>query len=277
MNAMNKPVVVGIADKQPTAVLFALREAIRAGTTLRVVHAARVPLASMDFYGVGSTDVDAGQKSLDDARHLIDQEVASPPVEYVLTTATPIEALERESTRARLLVVGADDIPWNDRVLRDAVARHIASSAACPVVVVPELAYPSQPSGGVVVALDGDTPASGPLKFAFEQAESKGRLLLVLHATPPNTSTVNMQALRANLGEVLAGWSDVYPDIRVTTSFVFDTAERAVVQATAHADLVVLGRQHSRAGNPFARPLAMRVLRRAHCPVAVIPAEYQGV
>ena len=278
MKSDRKPVVVGIGDKQPTALRFALREAHRKGTGLRVVHSAGV---SAGAYYVSAEIVaelrEEGLKILDHARHFIEQEVTPVPVTYVLTTSAPIEALEVEAREASTVVIGADDISWPDRLFGGAVTSHIALHASCPVVVVPERAYPTSLSGGVVIALDGDTPARGPLQFAFDQADASGDVLHVLHAIPPGTARPDAEAIRANIGEVLAGWSDTHPDVRVLLCFPVDEADDACARATERSELVVVGRPHRHAlPFAFARPLATEVIRHAHCPVAVVPADYQG-
>ena len=92
--------------------------------------------------------------------------------------------------------------------------------------------YPTPLGGGVVIALDGDTPATGPLRFAFEQADARGDELHVLHAIPPGTTKPDAEAIRANIGAVLAGWSDSYPEVRVLLSFPVDEADDACARAT---------------------------------------------
>ena len=281
MEFTGQPVVVGIGDKQPTALRFALREAHREGTGLRVVHSAGLPAQSVVAQAgpeIVAALLDAGQKVLDDARHFIEQEVTPVPVTYDLTSDAPIGALEAAAQAASVVVIGADNISWPDRLLGGAIASHIALHAVCPVVVVPERSYPMTLDGGVVIALDGDTPARGPLQFAFEQADARGDLLHVLHAIPPGTAVQDSEAIRANIGEVLAGWSDRYPDVRVLLSFPIDEADDACLRATERSQLVVVGRPRRR-GLPFAlaRPLAADVVRSAHCPVAVVPAEYRGI
>ena len=281
MNTNGNPVVVGIGDKQPTALRFALREAHRNGTGVRVVHSAGLPAQSVATQaGVEIFDAirAAGKKVLDDAQHFVEQEVTPVPVTYVLTALAPIGALEAEAHAASTVVIGADDISWPDRLLGGAIASHVALHAVCPVVVVPERAYPTSLSGGVVIALDGDTPATGPLQFAFGQAHARGDVLHVLHAIPPGTTTSDAEMLRANIGEVLAGWSDTYPDVRVLLSFPIDEADDACLRATERSELVVVGRPHRHAlPLALARPLAAEVLRHARCPVAVVPAEYRGI
>lgn len=280
MRTTIKPVVVGIVDKQPTALRFAMREAIRTGAPLRVVHAVSMPVPVAEFYvGVDplSEARDGGQKVLDDARHFIEQEPETPPVSYVLATEPVIEALQRESAAARVLILGADDVAWYDRMLGGAVAAHMIRQAACVVVVVPEVSYPPTAIGGVVVTLDGDTSAAGPLGFAFEHADSHDLTLHVLHAAPPATLTSDVEDIRVNIGAILAGWSESFPDVRVIPTYIFDTPEQAIVDATERAELVVVGRPRNRSiAFALARPIATQVLRRAQCPVAVVPADYQG-
>jgi nucleotide-binding universal stress UspA family protein len=280
MNVSNRPVVLGIADKQPTALRLAMQAARRRGVTLRVVHSAGVPAQAAELYA-NSDAIDAfrtaGQTVLDDARHFIEQQPSTPVIEYVLTTRGPVSALEAEASEAQLLVVGTDDIPWYDRLLGGAVAGYLATHAACPVIAVPENTYPSTTSGGVVVTLDGDTSASGSLNFAFEEAEVRGSRLYVLHAAPPGTMAADVEASRANISEVLAGWSAQHPNVRITTHFAIDEPDDACIRATQRAELVVVGRpRHRGIAFALARPVATQVLRHTHCPVAVVPANYAG-
>jgi len=280
----NMPVVVGVADKQPTALRFALREAHRRGTGLKVVHSTGLPIQASASYAGAVAGVEifeelrgAGQQVLDDARHFVEQEVTPVPVTYSLSMMAPIDALESEAAEASSMVIGADDVSWPDRLLGGAIASHIALHAACPVVVVPERAYPTSLTGGVVIALDGDTLAPGPLQFAFEQAAVRGNALHVMHAIPPATTRPDAEAIRANIGEVLAGWSTSYPSVRVLLSFPIDEPDDACIRATERSELVIVGRPH-RHGLPFvlARPLAAEVLKHARCPVAVVPENYRG-
>lgn len=280
MNRSTRPIAVGIAATQPTALRFAMREAIRAGAGLQVVHAASVPAHDVATY-VGVREFEdikiAGQKVLDGAREFIEQEVSLPLVSYLLAIATALEALEHTAATAQLLVIGENDIPWYDRMVDDGVAQHMARHAPCPVVVVPEVAHLGPPTGGVVVTLDGDTSTIGPLTYAFEQARARGHELHVLHATAPATLPADAEAIRAHIGEVLAGWARRYPDVRVIRAFIMDGTEQAIAGASEHAELVVVGRSRSRnLSFALSRPLAMQVLRLAGCPVVVVPPDYQA-
>lgn len=277
MSIHRAPVVVAIKDEQPTALSFALRAAQQQGLGLRVVHASGMPVQPpgsflgpellRDLRTEGSAVLEGARKRVEDAG----SDVA---VEYVLATTGTIDALEDEAERAGMLVLGADDLRWPDRLLGGAVATHVALRAACPVVVVPERTHPTPLSGGVVVALDGDTLAVGPLRFAYEQASAGSGSLHVLHALAPGTSRPEAEEVRANIGEVIAGWSGEYPGVRVSLQFPIDGPDQACIRATEVSELVVVGRPHRRSAVPgLARPLAAEVIRHAHCPVAVVGQE----
>jgi nucleotide-binding universal stress UspA family protein len=281
MKIVSPVVVVGIVDKQPSVLRFAAREARFAQARLKVIHAAGLAEATSDFYlGVDIAESlrEAGQHVLDDARKFVNDELDMTDAEFILTDDGPLQAFEREAAGARMLVVGADDVPWYDRLIRTKVAGHLAMHARCPVVIVPEVAYPKSMEGDVVVTIDGDTSADGPLRFAFEQASARDGVLHVLHAVPPATQLSDVADLRANMSEVLAGWREAFPDVAVMDAFAVGDPKDVVARATSGAELVVVGRPHGRA-MPFAisRPLAMDVLRTANCPVAVVPADYRGV
>lgn len=279
MKPCTAPVVVGIVDKQPTALRFALREAHRLGTELRVIHAFGLPTYVAAEYGSAEIFDElraAGQTVLDVARDFIEQEVTPVPVKYALSHAAPIEALMTEAGEACSVVIGADKLAWPDRLLGGAIATHVALHAPCPVVVVPERAY-APLSGGVVVALDGDSPTEGPLQFACEQASTRGHLVHVLHALPPATSAPAAEGIRARIGEILAGWSGKYPNMRFLTSFPIAEVDDACERASRISELVVVGRPHHRVlPYALARPVAAELIRHAHCPVAVVPDEFTG-
>ncbi len=280
MTIVKPVVVVGIVDKQPSVLRFAARQAELSGAMLHVVHAASLSPIVADF-GSGIDAVEAtrvtGQSVLDDAWKFVQAELGNPPAEFILTSAGAIEALERACVGAHMLVVGADDVPWYARLLQSRVAGFLALHASCPVVVVPEVAYPGSMEGDVVVTLDGDSSANGPLRFGFEQASARDTVLHVLHTVPPATTASDVADLRANMSHVLAKWREVFPDVAVMDGVAVGHPKEIVARATSGAELVVLGRPHSTMPFAISRPLATSVLRQANCAVAVVPGDYRGV
>ncbi|MET0821940.1 MAG: universal stress protein [Aeromicrobium sp.] len=273
---MARPIVIGIVDKQPTALRFAVREARSRRLPLQVVHSTWIPTQAGDVYvGFEASDADraAGRELLDEARRLVEHEAPDLEADYVLTGTPAEQVLQHAASEASSIVVGSDDVPWYDRLLRTRIAGHLALHAPCPVVVVPELSYPGEHEGDVVLTLDGDTAAEGPIGFAFEEASRREAALHVLHVTRLGVSADQAQHERADIAEVLAGWRERFPDVAVVQTFRHDDIEPAVLRATEQSSLVVMGRPHHHTV-PFSasRSLAAEVVRHAHCPVAVVPS-----
>lgn len=281
MRESGKPTVVAINDKQPSALLFALSEARSSSSSLRVVSAHGVPPQASTLNDVDGAIIDElrgfAQGVLDDARQFIEEQEQVPEVEYVLSPLPPVEALMHEADHARAIVVGADDVPWIERLLRTRIAGYVAKHASCPVFVVPELEFPTGPAGEVIVAIHSTSTSAGPLLVAFEEANARGLLLRVLHATPPGTLAVDAEASRSDLHEALSSWREQYPDVMVIESDSVGDPREAVSRATYSAELVIVGRPQSH-GLPFAlaRPVAVKVLKEARCPIAVVPVDYRG-
>ena len=279
MNIDSPVVAVGIAGKQPNVLRFAARQARLSGAGLQVVHAAGPSELTTTFApGIDVSDAlqAEGQFVLDDAKQFVKEELEHADADFVLSEGRPIEALEDAASRACMLILGADDVPWYDRLLRTKISGHLALRTACPVIVVPESSSPES-RGDVVVTLDGDSAATGPLRFAFEQASARDCTLHVIHAVPPVTMMWDIADLQANLSEVLAGWRQEYPDVDVEVSYGVGDPVEVVASITDQAELVVVGRPH-RGTMPFAisRSVALEVLRRANCAVAVVPTDYRS-
>ncbi|MDR7086046.1 nucleotide-binding universal stress UspA family protein [Aeromicrobium panaciterrae] len=279
MNTEIKPVVVGIVDKQPSALAVAIRQASATESPLWVVHSVGVPAQSAEFYAGYEVIEDlrrSGQVVLDEARDYIVREAPGLTVDYILSTDEPVRAIDHSSTEARLIVLGSDDVPWYERLMRTKVSGHLALHARCPVIVVPEHAGSDTYSGDIVVTLAGDTAADGPMLFALEQASAHHASLHVLHAIEPGTAPDEADRERAKITEILAAWRVKFPDVTIFEVYGRETPEDAVLRATESASLVIVGRPHHPTPLSLSRPFASDILKRTHCPVAVVAESYQG-
>jgi nucleotide-binding universal stress UspA family protein len=73
------------------------------------------------------------------------------------------------------------------------------------------------------------------------------------------------------LAERLAGWAEKYPEVPVQSRVVRGRAARALVEASARAQLVVVGsRGRSGLAGILLGSVSRAVLLHAHCPVAVV-------
>jgi len=277
---LNRPIVVGVEDKQLAALRYALSEAESQGCGVRVVHAYSISTTGPTLLGddILDSSAESAYAILDVARDFIDSQDIKVPVEYAVEFGAPTQILQSESLTARALVLGPDHASWYERILAGEVGSWLATHAECPVIVVPEHWHPQQiRRGGIVVTVDGATDAHGPLTFAFSAADRRKEELHALHVVPPATSEDDEWEHRLNIAEVLAGWADKFPTVRIFRSLVFGEATEACIGSASLANLVVVGRPRGR-GLPFSlvRPVAVSVIKEANCPVAVVPPNYDG-
>jgi nucleotide-binding universal stress UspA family protein len=276
-------VIIGIEDKQPIALRFAAESAKSAGVGLRVVHCAEPPTnwanpSLDDILSLGSS-----QGVLDAAKDILDRAMPEVSADYVLTTGSPYDVLRAESDRASMVVVGTDAEAWTRRVVDGHVAERLAKHSTAPVAIVPERSVPHEANGAVFVAIDARTSATGAMRFAFDQASRRGTTLHVVLFAPPGLISRATWPLRgvisevadAAISEILAGYSEQFPDVSVTRHLVFDEADKGCLRASDETELLVLGRS-STPDIPllFGHPVLTQVARRAHCPCVVVPDEW---
>lgn len=213
-----------------------------------------------------------------------------------VTTASavgdPAGILAERGGDAALTVVGSRDISGIAGLLLHSVSRRLAARAVAPLLVVRGADTLSAPrrhrAGGLLLGLESDADADAAL-FAFEEAELHGARLDVLHAwtyrqAPPDIrdgrpepvhDSIERQArTRAELaGDLLMPLRQISPHLAVNSRTVRSTPCRALIAATAEADMVVIGThpRRSRTG-PEPGPVTLALLRHAHCPVAIVPA-----
>jgi len=191
--------------------------------------------------------------------------------------------LQAESVRAAVLVLGDRGAGGLARLTAGSVAVHVATHAECPVVVVREPG-PAASDMPVVLGVDGSSAETGEtgeasVAFAFDAAARRQVPLVAVHAwrdlmiDPGLEAALDLDAVDEHeiLAERLAGWAEKYPEVPVQSRVVRGRAARALVDASARAQLVVVG---SRGRNGLAGILlgsvSRAVLLHAHCPVAVV-------
>src|SRR6266545_3685931 len=153
--------------------------------------------------------------------------------------------------------------------------------AACPVLVTRGI---TEPSGDVLVGVDGSPHNEPAVDFAFEEAALRGAELVALHAwTGPVTAgpgdmlplvfdpaVVAADETRV-LAEALAGWRTKYPDVVVHRRVVRSRPGPALVEASGRAQLIVLGAHgHQPAAGFLVGSVTHLLLHQTRCPIAVI-------
>lgn len=278
MSATPSPVVVGIVSDQAAVVKWAVADAQRLGRSLRVVHSWAMPSMGAETYVLSESTAEMRSNAelvLSRARSLVDRLAPAIEAEYATKYGSAPDVLVEESRSAASLVVGSDDASWIGRVLGGEVSAHVGRDAQCPVIVIPEGLVPGSGSGGVVVAINGESSAAGPIRYAFEQADARGQAVCVLHSLPSGSSAIQIEEHTANLAQVVAGWQEQFPDVIIERQATEGSPAEACIDATWQAGLLVLGHHHGHTGlSDVIHPVAAAVLRGARCPVALIPLDY---
>jgi nucleotide-binding universal stress UspA family protein len=269
-------VVVGV-DDSPAAidvVRYALTLAHERRLDLVLAHAWTFPWAA-GYFTAG--DVSAIGSDARASTTALLQQLDIPAgmnVEVVLAQQPAIPFLRRLSRTSTLMVVGRHE-RWAERLLDGDVSSALASSSFCPLVTVPlGWTTPDTTAGSVLVCLDGDTSAVGALEFAFAEADTSGRDLVVFHAIELHNGADSVESERRDIAEITAGWQERYPGVSVRYELGLDDAGKAISLASQTASLVVVGTPHShRIAWSWLYSLARSVVDRIDCPLVVVPAE----
>ena len=263
------PVVVGV-DGSPSclaAVETAAREAQRRGVRLQLAHA--LSWTGRITPGVAPWDPDGDdvREQVNGALTLAEGRARRVAPKVAITrevlVGEPGTVLESESRTASLTVVGSSP-PSPLRGLRHmSVAGHLTAYGRGPVLVV--CGRPTR-TGPVVLAEDGTPGVRAAAEFAFAEACERDVDLIVLH-----TRAERRRSETPAPGSDLTALVKKYPYVTVRSRWIRHRPHRALIDASAGAQLLVLP---ARPRHTQALPVTTdhAVLRRALCPVAVIPA-----
>jgi nucleotide-binding universal stress UspA family protein len=285
---MTRPIAVGVDGSAPSlqAAAWAGQEAALRDAPLRIVHASsrwahEVPLvpqpagwgtsaeaAAREMLGQAAVYAQAGRPRLE-----VTTELAGNGAEQVL-----IDFCED----AQLLVVGSRGRGGFAELLLGSVSRHVAARAHCPVAVIRQ--RHGGDLGAIVVGVTGRPGQDSLLGFAFDEAALRGATLRAVHGWvhPATRQPGEMQPLVYDvdavgqeeaimLAEAIAGWRERFPGVRLVQDVVHEHPAKALIEASAEADLVVVGAHSGR------RPLlglggtTHAVLHHSLAPVVVVP------
>lgn len=198
------------------------------------------------------------------------------------STGDAAAVLIAESEHAAEVVVGSRGLGGFVGMLVGSVAAALAQHAHCPVVVV---RAEGEPSGPIVVGVDGSAVGQAALEYAFDAAHRAGAPLLALRTwsdtdsglllAPPAGIILDWEAIeqdeRQVLAEQVAAWTSKYPDVAVQQLTVRDRPARQLLELGRRARLLVVG---SRGRGGFAGMLlgstSRALLHHAPCPLAIV-------
>ncbi|MEU6641542.1 universal stress protein [Saccharomonospora sp. NPDC046836] len=278
-SATHRPVLAAV-DGSPAAlagVRWAAREAIRREAPLHLVHACDTarPLRA-----------EPGRRWLDAAVRAATEAAPGACLDWNLCFGDTADTLIERSAAASVLVLGSRGVGRFRRVLAGSVSSAVCAHAWCPVVVVAGGTAPVRP-GAIVVGTDESAPSARALRFALEEAAGREAPLVAVRVwreawaevpvLPPRGQPDDPadQARRA-LEVELAGWREKYPEVDIAGRVVH--AHRpadALLAAAADAALLVVGsRGRDTAAGALLGSTSQQLVRRAQCPLAVLPASH---
>lgn len=284
---MTQPIVVGFdgSESSRQALTWAGQEAAIRAAPLHIVHA--LPPWSPDVLlapeatGWNADAEAAAREQLGQAEAHVRAGRPQSQVTTGVVSGPAGEVLVQAGEGAQLIVVGSRGHGRFAELLLGSVSLHVATRASCPVAVVRQ--PPAVGHGVVVVGVTGQSGQETLLDLAFQEAALRRATLRAVHAwTHPGTITPwtvepvvydveavgQDEALR--LAQVLAGWRDRFPDVEVVQQVVHEHPAKALVRASAEADVVVVAASHGATRAVLLGGTTHAVLHHARAPVLVV-------
>ncbi len=187
---------------------------------------------------------------------------------------------------ALMIVVGTGRKGTLGQVMLGSTSLAVTMYARCPVVVVQPGALTAEPVGVLVVAVDGSCDSEGAAVVAFAEAEARSAKVIALSSwwvevvdgyvvtepESPEWKAIESRQ-RRRVEAALDPARAAYPDVEVDVVIERGPSTRVLVEHSARADLLVMGRR-GRGGflGKVLGSVTHRVLHDAQCPVAVVPA-----
>ncbi|WP_432045189.1 universal stress protein [Streptomyces asiaticus] len=275
---------------------WAAREAQRRGLPLSLVHA----LDWHSFTYAPLTGVESlaqwAERLPGDTAARLRRDHPGLRIVHAQVAREPVPSLLAAAENAELLVLGSRGLSRVTGILVGSVALSIVARAELPVVLVPAggadggdrrtraaaTASPRLVRRDVVLGLDLRRPATPVLDFAFDAAVRQATALRVIHGWSPSPASGYVPSgngqsaqVASELTDVLRPWRAKFPGLEVSEQAVVGSPAAHLVDASAHAALMVVGRftHGPRPGTrpgPRVGPVTHAVLHHSSAPVAVI-------
>ncbi|WP_406502635.1 universal stress protein [Streptomyces sp. NBC_01602] len=286
---MKHLVTVGVdgSPESRAAAVWGAQEASLREVPLRLVHVIDWPISP----AVPRLDCDMAGRWADEALAAALEDVRRRHPHLEITTrylsGRPAAALAVEAAGADLLVLGSRSLGSLLGFLVGAVGTATLVATETPVTLVrvadvPEDAEPTR-YGEMIVGVDIHEAPDKVLAFAFEEAARRSCALRAIHSWKlprayrsfPNVDPDNEReagrSVAQMLDELLEPWRRKFPSVNVDQVALMGPAGPHLIQASAGADLVVVGRHLRRSPlGAHLGPVTHAVLHHAAAPVAVV-------
>lgn len=280
-------ILVGV-DGSPdseAAIRWATHEAVLRDQPIRLLHAIAPvvvtwPVAYLEASYIDSME-SSGRDVIAQAQKVVQAAAGDkvPTIETDIVNAAAPSALVTASRDAYMTVTGCRGLGVLGRAFLGSVSSALLHHGRGPIAIVRTDDAPAvDTSAPVLVGIDGSPASEEATALAFDEASRRGVPLIALHAwSDASFPSIGSDWERYEegghriLAERLAGWQERYPDVQVQRRIVSDDPARRVVEASAQAQLVVIG---SRGRGGFSSlvlgSVAAKVAQAATAPVIVV-------
>lgn len=256
----DQPVVVGIdgSDSAMQAARWAGAVAARLKVPLIILHARPYPrhntadaIAELRALEMAE-DHESAQIILKTTADAVRVDVPDLPILTQQSSDFADVALVDISRRAKVLVLGCDEVTLGFALLVGSTTFSVATHAACPVIawrgdVIEPNAQP------ILLGVDGDRDSRLAISSAFELASCLEVGVIAVHAWSSRRSPgdvalpfmVDWHAVaedqRRHLKSAMTTWTDLYPDVDVKYVVDFDKPARALLRRSRQSQLTIIG------------------------------------
>lgn len=278
MSHSPEPVVVAVNETEASlrALDWATEEAGRLNRPLRIVYVFEWPVFHSLPQGLPGFDInEIAHRVVRRAEDRARKRAPRLEIEALHITAEVEPALLMEAQRAYLLVVGSRGLTGTEALFLGSTGLRLASTAACPVVIVPDRLI-GTPQGRLVVGLDGSDAAQTAADWAFDLAEVRAARLRVVSVRGPQQLDVfgapaeSAADTERRVADAIASHRDLHPDVQVDLRVLDGHPAEVLSEQAADADLLVVG---SRGRGGFTGMLlgsvSQGVMWKAACPVMI--------
>lgn len=224
---------------------------------------------------------------IDRARDIALKVAPEIKIGHTVAEGSPIDMLLELSKDVTMIVMGSRGLGGLSGMVMGSVSAAVVSHAHCPVVVVRDDNDLTEDNkyGPVVVGVDGSGVSRKATEYAFREASARTCPLVAVHTWMDVQVQASIAGLsgaqeqwtavekeqRALLDERLQEFAEAYPDVEVTTVITRDRPVRALVDAGANAQLLVVG-SHGRGGfkGMLLGSTSRALLQSAPCPMMVV-------
>lgn len=284
-------VAVDGSEASKVAVQWAARTAMKRDIPLRLASSYSMPqflyaegmVPPQEIYDELQAET---MDKIEEAREVAYAEAPNIKIGHTIAEGSPIDMLLEMSKSCTMIVMGSRGLGGLSGMVMGSVSAAVVSHAECPVVVVREdSAVEGLEQGPVVVGVDGSAVSEKATEYAFAEASARGVELHAVHTWMDMQVQASLAGLSAAqqqwqvveeeqhalLSERLAGFQAEYPDVVVEKVVTRDRPVRALVDAAAEAQLLVVG-SHGRGGfkGMLLGSTSRALLQSAPCPMMVV-------